>query len=218
VLLKFDSGFAMNYRVSNYTLLFRPFRVDKSETMTKKTTLRQKFQDKRVELSSAFRAKASQVISQKIIQTKQWQQAEIIHIYVSLRYEVSTDLIVKHALSDGKIVVCPTQKPGSVSENYVVKTAADFQKIQQSDGKKLELWNKQKHGKINLILLPLVAFDECGNRLGYGSGWYDQFCTKNPSATKIGLAFSAQKAGRIPSEKYDVRLDGVLTDKNYFCL
>ena len=67
-----------------------------------------------------------------------------------------------------------------------------------------------------VILLPLVAFDNNLNRLGYGGGYYDRVIkklSKKKKILKIGLAFSVQKINNVPVTKYDKKLDYIVTDK-----
>ena len=68
----------------------------------------------------------------------------------------------------------------------------------------------------DVILVPLVAFDEKLNRLGYGGGYYDRVIakiSKKKNILKIGLALSVQKYNNIPTNKYDKKLDYIITDK-----
>ena len=68
----------------------------------------------------------------------------------------------------------------------------------------------------DVILVPLVAFDNNLNRLGYGGGYYDRVIKKlneKKKILKIGLAFSVQKINNIPITKYDKKLDYIVTDK-----
>ena len=68
----------------------------------------------------------------------------------------------------------------------------------------------------DLILVPLVAFDNNLNRLGYGGGYYDRVIkklSKKKEILKIGLAFSIQKISNVPVTKYDKKLDYIVTDK-----
>ncbi len=67
---------------------------------------------------------------------------------------------------------------------------------------------------IEVALIPGVVFDRCGNRLGYGAGFYDRFLTlEAPQAIRIGLAFSCQLAEKIPSLPHDVPMDMVVTEE-----
>ena len=69
----------------------------------------------------------------------------------------------------------------------------------------------------DILLLPLVAFDKDLNRIGYGGGFYDRYIERLKKKKKIlliGLAYSFQKVKKIPINKYDIKLDFVLTEKN----
>ncbi len=68
----------------------------------------------------------------------------------------------------------------------------------------------------DIILVPMVAFDENLNRVGYGGGFYDRYIRKmkrKKNITVIGLAYSFQKVKKIPTNKYDMKLDFILTEK-----
>ena len=68
----------------------------------------------------------------------------------------------------------------------------------------------------DVILVPMVAFDKEKYRIGYGGGYYDRYIEKIQKIKKvltIGLAFSFQKIKKIPSNKYDKKLDLILTEK-----
>jgi len=71
---------------------------------------------------------------------------------------------------------------------------------------------------LHVLIVPLVGFDDNGNRLGMGGGYYDatlSFLRRRRIWRKpflIGLAYECQRAARIPSETWDIRLDAVLTE------
>ena len=69
----------------------------------------------------------------------------------------------------------------------------------------------------DILLVPLVAYDEDRNRIGYGGGFYDRYIKKIKKIKKvltIGIAFSYQKVKKIPIEKNDIKLDFIITEKN----
>ena len=69
----------------------------------------------------------------------------------------------------------------------------------------------------DILLVPMVAFDEKLNRLGYGGGFYDRYISKLKIRKKIllvGLAFSFQKIKKLPTNKHDMKLDYILTEKS----
>ncbi len=66
------------------------------------------------------------------------------------------------------------------------------------------------------MLIPLIAFDENLNRVGYGGGFYDRYINrirKNKRILKIGVAYSFQKVKKIITNKYDIKLDYIITEK-----
>ena len=69
----------------------------------------------------------------------------------------------------------------------------------------------------NIMLIPLLAFDDNNNRLGYGKGFYDRFLNKflkvKKKITTIGIAFSFQKYNTLPTSNLDIKLDYILTEK-----
>ena len=69
----------------------------------------------------------------------------------------------------------------------------------------------------DIILVPLLAFDKNLNRVGYGGGFYDRYIQKIKKKKKfilIGLAYSFQRVKRIPTNKFDMKLDIIITEKN----
>ena len=68
----------------------------------------------------------------------------------------------------------------------------------------------------SLLLVPIVAFDKQLNRIGYGGGFYDRYIKrikKNKKIITIGLAYSFQEVKKVPLNKFDIKLDFIITDK-----
>lgn len=131
---------------------------------------------------------------------------EKIAIYVSVREELSTREMIKRLLTTKKRVFVPACK-------------GDGEMIFAEINREIE-WINGKYGipepkigkpekDFDVIFVPLVAFDENGNRIGRGKGYYDRFLLLS-AAKKVGIAFSEQKVEVVPTEKTDVRLDEVL--------
>ena len=78
---------------------------------------------------------------------------------------------------------------------------------------------KSKKNTPNIILVPLLAFDNRKHRIGYGKGFYDKFLSKyfkiNKKILTIGIAFSFQKHHNLPINSKDIKLDYVLTEKGF---
>ena len=77
---------------------------------------------------------------------------------------------------------------------------------------------RKKKVKPNIFLIPLVAFDKELNRLGYGGGYYDRLLKKkeNINIIKIGLALACQKVIKVPTDKFDKKLDYIVTERNLY--
>ena len=74
----------------------------------------------------------------------------------------------------------------------------------------------EKRIKPNVLLIPLVGFDDQLNRLGYGGGYYDRYISKikiKEKLLKIGVGFSFQKVKKLPISNYDEKLDCIITEK-----
>jgi 5-formyltetrahydrofolate cyclo-ligase len=64
----------------------------------------------------------------------------------------------------------------------------------------------------DVLLMPLLAFDASGNRLGYGGGFYDRTVAERPDAMRIGCAYAAQELDSVPTGPYDARLHAIATE------
>ena len=71
----------------------------------------------------------------------------------------------------------------------------------------------------SILLIPLVAFDKDLNRLGYGGGYYDRYISKilkKNFLLTIGLGYSFQKVNKLPTNKHDIKLNYIITEKNIY--
>ena len=77
---------------------------------------------------------------------------------------------------------------------------------------------KEKKVIPNILLIPLVAFDKELNRLGYGGGYYDRLIKKmeDINIIKIGLALSCQEVNKLPTNRFDKKLDYIVTERNLY--
>ena len=97
----------------------------------------------------------------------------------------------------------------------------DFFKWSTNDPLKINKYGipepiSQKIRHPNILLIPLIAFDKDLNRVGYGGGFYDRYISrirKNKRILKIGIAYSFQKVKKIVTNKYDIKLDYIITEK-----
>jgi 5-formyltetrahydrofolate cyclo-ligase len=132
--------------------------------------------------------------------------------YFPVNYEVDDLEILKEFAKKNYQISLPV-----IKKNFNM----DFYKWSFDDPLKINQYgipepNSKKLIYPDVILVPLVAFDNNLNRLGYGGGYYDRVIkklSKKKKILKIGLAFSIQKINNLPVTKYDKKLDYIVTDK-----
>jgi len=137
---------------------------------------------------------------------------KVIGGYFPVNYEVNDLNILKEFDKKKYQISLPV-----IKKNFEM----DFYKWSFNEPLKINMHGIPEPEKIKLIypdviLVPLVAFDEKLNRLGYGGGYYDRLIKKlseKKNILKIGLALSTQKINNVPIDKYDKKLDYIVTDK-----
>ncbi len=175
----------------------------------RKEGLRSQFIEVRNALSSADISSRSLKVQKRFLGLSSYSEADTLMFYVSVDNEVATGEVIKRAFDDGKRVVLPIVRdekiiPVQLDEpDNLIKGAFG---IPEPEGKKIIDMNE-----IDIIVVPLVSFDEECDRLGRGLGFYDRFL-KGFKALKVGFGFDCQKAENIPSEDQDIRLDRIVTE------
>lgn len=131
--------------------------------------------------------------------------------FVSFGSEVHTHDMIKEALKSKTVIV-----PKVVHHEIEPSVIIDFDNLVPSGKFKIpEPIEAMKiaYKNIDLILVPGIAFDKEGHRIGYGFGYYDRFLRRVPKAIKIGLAFDLQIVDKIPREMHDVPVDLIVTEE-----
>ncbi len=158
-------------------------------------------------------------IQNKIIESKVFKKAKIIHIYKHFGSEVMTNQIIEAGfVANKKIIVTQTLPKGKMLHFEVFEhTVFEQDKFGisypcQNTPNNCIKFDICKLDNNDLVIVPLVAFDLQNNRIGYGGGYYDRFLSQlNPEVTKIGLAFECQQVNQIIPQKFDVALDCIVT-------
>ncbi len=138
----------------------------------------------------------------------------IIAGYYPSSYEVNILKFLEEASKKNFRIVLPVIKS---SKSMIFKKWVYKDPLHINNFGILEPANSKKIGYPNLILVPLVAFDNKLNRIGYGKGYYDRSLKKikniNKNALSVGIAYSFQRANRIPVDKHDFKLDYIFTER-----
>lgn len=179
--------------------------------MVSKSELRTFLKERRESLSLEERRRAGYEITEKLI-TLLAPYSEIL-LYAAKYPEVETEMAINILLEQKKKVIVPIiEKETHTLRFSYITSMEDFVPGTFNVPEPLENERPVSADRIQICVVPMVGFDRLGNRLGYGAGYYDQFFAQYPDVLKIGLAFSCQKAERVPTEAFDVRMDYVVTE------
>lgn len=174
--------------------------------MPDKKTLRKEIRQLKKSRTPEQLAAQSEVIMKKLECHPVFQQAHRVMLYASLPDEVQT-LAFLEAWKARKQIILPTV----VGDDIIpVELTADSQMV-EGDFHILEPENHPYSGPLDLIVVPGMAFDKAGHRLGRGRGYYDRFLIKYPDTRTIGICFDFQFLESIPTEPHDRVVDEVLT-------
>lgn len=169
----------------------------------------------RNELSESYVIEKSKLISDNLFSLTILKNASVILAYYSFNKEVCTHGIIEELLSLDKKVALPVCIKSK--DKFVISCITSLQDlklgslgIMEPDPEKLEL---VKPEDINVVLVPGIAFDRKGNRLGYGKGYYDRFLAElDSSKIKVGICFDFQIIDELPTDCFDVPVDCIVTE------
>ena len=152
----------------------------------------------------------SNILWKTLYNLEEFKKAKVIMSYMSFKNEIDTSVINKIILDSGKILLLPrVEKDGTM--NAVIYSG----QFHVSSFGIEEPIGDPYFGDIDLIIVPGLAFDHFGNRVGYGKGYYDRFFTKYPNSLKIAPAYESQIFDKINNDATDVQINGLLVKNNY---
>ena len=173
----------------------------------------------RKNLSPTYIAQASKEINTRITKLEQYHYAKKIAFYMAINGEVDLKSLILSALLQGKSCYFPAINNENTLSFLKTSTSSKFCKnrfgIEEPDIGHEHMINPKD---LDIIFLPLVAFDDKGTRLGMGAGYYDRTLEKSRANLLIGVAYEFQHQSFIQAESWDIPLDMVVTEKDlYWC-
>jgi 5-formyltetrahydrofolate cyclo-ligase len=178
--------------------------------LEKKKDFRKKIRLLRKSLSESERRKLSLKIIERLKRLPEFKRAKTVMLYYPADGEVDLKPLIEELLSSGdKILLLP--KTGEGGELYAVEVKS-FDILKPGNFGILEPIGGRifKPEKIDLVVVPAVAFDKSCNRLGMGKGFYDRFLPR-VKGKRIGVGFDFQLLEELPVEGHDVPVDMVIT-------
>lgn len=187
-------------------------KMELTDIAIKKKEFRKKAILKRAAIDSISRDKWNKSIYEYVINNRFYIEGTVVFMYASAPDEADTIKLIEHALLNNKRVALPRVLADGVMEFFYIASLSDltsgYKGILEPGGhcQRAELTDT------NLLLVPGVAFDRNGNRMGYGKGFYDRFLSKAENVYKLALCYSLQLYDELPTEANDVPMDMIITD------
>lgn len=158
------------------------------------------------------RAARSALIQRFVSELAAYRQATALHCYLAIRSEVETRPLLAAALADGKAVATPLVDAQGTLRHSWLESLHPEAFTHDALGIAQPLWlQPAQPGDWQVTLVPLLAFDRAGYRLGYGKGYYDRLLSET-SGLAVGLAFACQEVAAVPCEAHDRPLDLIVTE------
>ncbi|MFI5263257.1 MAG: 5-formyltetrahydrofolate cyclo-ligase [Candidatus Kapaibacterium sp.] len=183
--------------------------------IAQRSELRKKALELRDGIPADIRDAYSQLIRKKTVEFLESISARFVHSYIGFRSEVVTKGIIEDLLERGINLVVPVVR----QEKMVHSLLEDLDQLCPGNFGVPEPVNVKEISLTGLdaVIIPVVAFDGFGMRLGYGKGYYDRFLTELPSKVRrIGLAFSNQEMDIIPIMSHDQLMNITITEQSTF--
>ena len=188
--------------------------------------LRQQIREKRRSLSDTEREHAAFLLCERIASSKVFVQSKHIAFYLSSDGEMNLNLLIQHAWQQGKSCYLPVLAEPNTKKLWFVPYTSETKLKNNRFGIPEPIHSHstrlRKTLSLDLILMPLVAFDEQGNRIGMGGGFYDRTLAflrqrhKWHKPNLLGIAYDFQKQEQIEIKPWDIPLQAVATEKSLY--
>ncbi|PKF51670.1 5-formyltetrahydrofolate cyclo-ligase [Enterovibrio nigricans] len=192
-------------------------------TSEQRALLRHQIRQRRRALSTDQQQLASEHLLQRFKAADSIKQASNIALYLSVDGELDTHLLIEHCWQLGQSVYLPVIHPFSKGHLLFLHYHPDTKLVLNQYGipePKLDVRDVLPASKIDVICTPLVAFDDAGQRLGMGGGYYDRtlvpWYKTGEGARPIGLAHDCQQVDSLPVEVWDIPLPEILTPSRHW--
>ena len=180
-----------------------------------KEGIRKKILARRVELAPEEWKQKSRAVQARLLNREEYRRAKTVHFYIGFKNEVDTEEVILKSLEAGKQVIVPrlNDKTNQLELSELKNFEKELRENQYGIKEPYSPYIRPvKPQDVQLMVLPGVAFDPSGNRIGFGKGFYDKLLSRSPMAVLIGLAFDFQIVESIPSENHDIKMHKIITE------
>lgn len=184
------------------------------DIITAKKNLRREMKSLRKSIPPEEKAEYERKIRENFFGSDIYKKAKMILTFISFGDEPDTREILKRAWSDHKITAVPRCMAESKMSFYVIGSMDDCTEGAYGIPEpSLECAPADLSGEDIICLVPGLAFDRKGGRMGYGGGYYDRFLKQHPNIKTFGCCCEMFVTEQVPMENTDIRLKGLITDK-----
>ncbi len=183
-----------------------------SDLAEQKRRFRKQAIARRETLSPEQRQDFSLAACNRLLTLDLYRNAGAIHAFVPFGSEIDTRPIIEQAWADGKTVVFPVTD--RKNDTLIHRAAQNWEQFTPGYAGILEPSGACPEfplGDLDLILVPGMAYDRQGYRMGYGGGYYDRFLPQTRAVT-VGLAFNVQLVDEVPREVHDLPVMLLITE------
>lgn len=181
-----------------------------------KAALRRVMLARRKAHDPALAERRSRLAQEFILTSPSWREASCVGLYMPVNGEAGTGLLLAAAFATGKRVYLPKiTGPGSM----------EFLRCAKTDGLRAGPMGilepeaaADRAQRLDLVIMPGLAFDRQGMRLGYGGAYYDRYFGCHHCATAIGLCFAFQIVPALPAETWDLPVNAVCSEEGLYWL
>lgn len=185
--------------------------------MESKAEIRKRILEARKQLTEEEVAAKSEAIVQKVIKTPEYEEADNILLYADCNHEVMTRGIFEDAILHKKRVYFPkSDRLTNTMEFYQVVSVKQLEKgFMGILEPREDIHSRYRfHTREDtLIIVPGVAFDTSGYRIGYGKGFYDRYLVNKRQISTMALAYACQIVDEIPKDAHDIKMDKIVTEE-----
>lgn len=195
-------------------------RLDKGE-------LRRRLRKRRAELSAGeCGRRRSSAVQRRLLESAFWQKSRRVILYVAVKGEVDTSILLERAWKEGRDVFlprCRPEEPGIMDmiacrgAEELVPSRFGIPEPALSASSRLLSRQELKEGADTLVVVPALAFDRNGFRLGYGGGYYDRMLDA-ARCSSVGLTFHELLLDSLPRDAWDRPAGAVCTEEELLCL
>jgi 5-formyltetrahydrofolate cyclo-ligase len=165
---------------------------------TSKNELRGRLKQVRLELTDAEHTLKSRAIVENFKKAADWRKMRALHYFEPLRELLEPDIsgfitYIEDMYPDIKLFT-----PRLINKEWELIAARGGEVPEEFD----------------VVVVPMLGFDDSLNRIGYGGGYYDKFLATQPHARKIGVCFELGRVDHIPTDSHDIPVDMIVTEKS----